>query len=154
MMPRDAAARAETDPDMAATPDGAAAAAARAEVTPRPRPKAKVARGVGRVFAIVAFVEAGTWTGLLLGMYLKYVTQTTELGVQIFGQLHGYAFLTYVAVTIVAAIRLRWPWYAIIAALVAAIPPLTTILVEVWLRRTGRLVRTAVAPASDPTPQR
>ncbi|MFK4762034.1 DUF3817 domain-containing protein [Microbacterium sp. ZW T5_45] len=72
-------------------------------------------------------MEAGTWAGLLIGMYLKYITQTAKVGVQIFGELHGYAFLAYVAITIVAAIRLRWPWYALVVALLAAIPPMMTI---------------------------
>lgn len=97
------------------------------------------ATGAGRVFAVVAFVEAGTWAGLLVGMFLKYVTQTTEAGVQLFGPLHGAAFIGYLAVTIIAAIWLRWPWYATLAAIVSAVPPLTTIVVEMWLRRTGRL---------------
>lgn len=110
------------------------------DVTPRPRPSAT---GVGRVFAVAAFVEAGTWAGLLVGMFLKYVTQTTEAGVQLFGPLHGAAFLGYLGITITAAIWLRWPWYATLAAIVAAIPPLTTIVVEIWLRRTGRLRTTA-----------
>lgn len=99
------------------------------------------------MFAITAFVEAGTWAGLLVGMYLKYISQTTEVGVQIFGQLHGYAFLTYVAVTIVAAIRLRWPWYALVVALLAAIPPMMTIPAEIWLRSTRRLERRSGTPS-------
>lgn len=93
------------------------------------------------MFAVIAFVEAGTWAGLLVGMYLKYVTQTTEVGVQIFGQLHGYAFLTYLVVSIVAAMRLRWPWYGLVVAILAAIPPMMTIPAEIWLRRTRRLDR-------------
>ncbi len=27
----------------------------------------------GRSFAVIAIIEAGTWTGLLIGMFLKYV---------------------------------------------------------------------------------
>lgn len=93
----------------------------------------------GRAFAIVAFVEAATWTGLLIGMYLKYVPATTEAGVQLFGPLHGYAFLTYVAIAVTAAVMLRWRWRTILLALLAAIPPLATIPLEIWMRRTGRL---------------
>lgn len=93
----------------------------------------------GTAFAVVAFVEAGTWAGLLTGMYLKYVTRTTEAGVQIFGALHGYAFLTYLVVAITAAVLLRWRWGTITLALLAAIPPLMTIPLEIWMRRTGRL---------------
>lgn len=96
---------------------------------------------IGRVFAVVAFVEAATWAALLIGMFLKYVTRTTELAVQIAGSLHGYAFLVYLAVTIAAAIMLRWRWGTITLAVLAAIPPLATIPLEVWMRRTGRLAR-------------
>lgn len=87
----------------------------------------------------MAFVEAGTRVGLLLGMFLKYITQTTEAGVRLFGALHGAAFLGYLAITITAAILLRWPWCATLAAIVAVIPPLAAIVVEIWLRRTCRL---------------
>ncbi|MER7036140.1 hypothetical protein, partial [Streptomyces albidoflavus] len=30
---------------------------------------------------------------MLIGMYFKYVPETTELGVRIFGALHGAAFI-------------------------------------------------------------
>ncbi|QIS40367.1 DUF3817 domain-containing protein [Clavibacter capsici] len=84
-------------------------------------------------------VEAVTWTGLLVGMFLKYVTETTELGVYVFGRLHGAAFVVYVIVTAVAAIRLRWGWKPALLAGVAAIPPLATLPLEVGLRRRGYL---------------
>lgn len=98
-----------------------------------------------RAFVALAVVEAVTWAGLLVGMLLKYVTETTEAGVWLFGRLHGAAFLAYVAVTLVAAVRLRWsPWTALLA-LAAAVPPLATIPVERRLRRTGRLAGRAGA---------
>lgn len=93
----------------------------------------------GRLFAVAAFLEGFTWTGLLIGMLLKYGTETTELGVRIFGPLHGAAFLFYVAVTALSALRLRWPWWATLLALVAAVPPLVTVPLEVWFRRIGLL---------------
>ncbi|WAC64995.1 DUF3817 domain-containing protein [Pseudoxanthomonas sp. SL93] len=95
----------------------------------------------GRLFAVAAFVEGFTWAGLLLGMLLKYGTQTTELGVKLFGPLHGVAFLFYVAVTLLAAMRLRWPWWAWLLALLAAVPPLVTVPLEVVFRRIGLLGR-------------
>jgi len=98
-------------------------------------------RPVGRLFAVVALVEAFTWAGLLVGMVLKHVTQTTELGVAVFGRLHGGAFLLYTVVALVAAVRLRWPWWVAGIALAAAVPPLVTLPLERWLRRTGRLAR-------------
>jgi len=115
---------------------------------------------LGRLFAVVAVVEAVTWTGLLVGMFLKYVTQTTELGVYVFGRLHGAAFVLYVIVTAVAAIRLRWGWKPALLAGVAAIPPLATLPLEVGLRRRGYLrqpadavdVGTSRAPAAAASP--
>ncbi|WP_087485724.1 DUF3817 domain-containing protein [Brachybacterium massiliense] len=96
---------------------------------------------IGVLFAVVAFFEAFTWAGLLVGMFLKYVTGTTEMGVWLFGRLHGGAFMLYVAMTIVAAISLRWKWWVALLALLAAIPPLVTVPLEIWLHRTGRLNR-------------
>ena len=95
----------------------------------------------GRLFAIAAFAEGLTWAGLLVGMLLKYGTETTDLGVWLFGRLHGAAFLFYVAVTIASAVRLRWPWWASILALLAAAPPLVTVPLEMWFRRIGLLGR-------------
>lgn len=93
----------------------------------------------GKVFATVAFIEAATWAGLLVGMYLKYVSGTTDAGVWWFGRLHGAAFLLYIVVAVVAGARLRWPMWALLVALLAAIPPLLTLPVEYWFRRRGLL---------------
>ena len=111
------------------------------------------ATGIGRAYAWIAFVEAFTWAGLLLGMFLKYVTETTPMLVSIFGALHGGAFLVYVVVTLLAAIRLRWSWWIALLALAAAVPPLVTIPMEIWLRRSGRLTRPAPAPAAAAAPR-
>ncbi|MEN4904541.1 DUF3817 domain-containing protein [Luteimonas sp. TWI1437] len=94
---------------------------------------------IGRVFAAVALIEAFTWAGLLVGMALKYGTGTTALGVWWFGRLHGMAFLAYLAVALVAALRLRWPWWAWLLAIAAAVPPLATLPLELWYRRRGLL---------------
>lgn len=93
----------------------------------------------GRLFSIAAFLEALTWAGLLVGMLLKYGTETTGLGVWLFGRLHGAAFLFYVVVSLYAGVRLRWPLWALLVALLAAIPPLLTVPVEMWFRRIGLL---------------
>ncbi|EWS79963.1 DUF3817 domain-containing protein [Brachybacterium phenoliresistens] len=113
-----------------ASADSASTAPASAEVSP-----------LGRIFAIVAFVEAFTWAGLLVGMFLKYVTGTTEAGVWLFGRLHGGAFMLYVVLALLSAWKLRWQWWVALVALAAAIPPLVTVPLEMWLRRTGRLGR-------------
>jgi len=93
----------------------------------------------GRLFAVVASIEALTWAGLLIGMWLKYGPYANVALVKVFGPLHGVAFMVYVAVTLFAAIRLRWPWWASALALLAAIPPLVTLPLEWWFRRRGLL---------------
>lgn len=94
---------------------------------------------IGSVFTASARFEAITWAGLLIGMFLKYVTETTDLGVWLFGRLHGAAFLIYFFVSIIAAIRLRWPWWCGLLAVLAAIPPLVTFPLELWFRHRGML---------------
>ncbi len=102
--------------------------------------------GIGKLFSIIALLEGLTWAGLLIGMFLKYTMKTTELGVAIFGPLHGIVFISYVAVTLMAAMRLRWPLWATVIALLAAVPPLVTIPMEIWFKRRGLL--------SDPASRR
>lgn len=95
----------------------------------------------GRVFAFAAFLEGFTWAGLLVGMCFKYGPVGNALGVKLFGPLHGAAFLFYVAVTLLVGLRLRWPWWGVLVALAAAVPPLVTIPLEIWFRRIGLLAR-------------
>lgn len=95
---------------------------------------------IGRAFSLSAKLEATTWAGLLIGMFFKHVLGITELGVWLFGRLHGAAFLLYFFVTVIAAFRLRWPWWNTILAVMAAVPPLVTYPLEVWFRQRGLLV--------------
>ncbi|MGY1741299.1 MULTISPECIES: DUF3817 domain-containing protein [unclassified Blastococcus] len=97
------------------------------------------------LFRAVAVTEALTWVGLLAGMYVKYVPETTELGVQVFGPIHGGVFVLYVVVSLLAARLLGWSKGTTLLALAASVPPFATVVFEVWARRTGRLG--AVAPA-------
>lgn len=92
-----------------------------------------------QIYTVVAFVEAASWVGLLIGMFLKHVTNTTDLGVQVFGMAHGIIVIGYVAVTALAYRVLRWSWTELTIAMIAAVPPLATIPAERWLRRRGRL---------------
>lgn len=96
---------------------------------------------VARVFIVAAFLEAFTWAGLLVGMFLKYVTATTEVGVSFFGALHGGMFLIYLVIALTTAITLRWRWWITVLSIIAAVPPLVTIPLEIWLRRRGHLNR-------------
>ncbi len=100
---------------------------------------------IGRAFVITAWIEAVTWTGLLIGMILKYATDTTDRGVEIMGPIHGAAFIAYAAVSIIAGITLKWKLHVTLIALLAAIPPLTTIAAEYWISKQGLLSEPAAA---------
>lgn len=90
-------------------------------------------------FRVVAFAEALSWAGLLIGMYAKYVTDSGELGVKVFGPIHGGIFVAYGLLTLLVARAQRWPWPTLLLGLAAAVPPFATAVFEVWAARTGRL---------------
>ena len=96
-------------------------------------------RTVALAFRAVAVAEALSWLGLLAGMYVKYVPGTSEVGVQVFGPVHGAVFVAYVLVALVAARVLGWSRGTTLLALVASVPPLATVVFERWAARTGKL---------------
>ena len=96
-------------------------------------------RTAALAFRIVAVAEGLSWLGLLAGMYVKYVPQTSEVGVQVFGPIHGGVFVAYVVVALVASRVLRWNVPTTLLALAASVPPLATVLFERWASTTGRL---------------
>ncbi len=91
------------------------------------------------LFTIVAIAEACSWTGLLIGMFFKYVAVGTEIGVKIFGPIHGALFVAYVLLTLTVAVLNRWRLTTTLVALSCSIPPLATLVFERWARRHGLL---------------
>ena len=105
-------------------------------------------RTAATAFRIVAVAEALSWIGLLAGMYVKYVPETTELGVKVFGPIHGGIFVAYVVVALVASRVLRWSPRTTVVALVCSVPPLATVWFERLATRNGRLPRQQAVPAA------
>ncbi|CAN5194808.1 MAG: DUF3817 domain-containing protein [Nocardioides sp.] len=101
-----------------------------------------------KAFRVAALVEALTWCGLLIGMAFKYVIADNEIGVQIFGPIHGAAFIAYVITTTIAARTFGWSWKIFGLGLVCSIPPLATWAFERYVDRTGLL-----SPSSPQTDQ-
>ena len=60
------------------------------------------------LFTWLARAEAVTWTLLLIGMWLKYLTRATDLGVRVFGLAHGVVFLAFLLVVLVLWVDQRW----------------------------------------------
>lgn len=90
-----------------------------------------------RLFRLVAVAEAITWALLLAGMFLKYVTETTELGVRIGGMLHGIVFVAYCLTTVVVAVDAKWPVRRTLLGLLAAVPPFVTVWFDLAGERRG-----------------
>lgn len=87
------------------------------------------------LFRRVAIAEAVTWALLLAGMFLKYVTHTTQLGVQVFGMVHGIVFVAYCLTTVLVAIDQRWSRRRLLLGLAASVPPFCTVLFDRWAER-------------------
>lgn len=105
------------------------------------------------LFRRLAFAEAVTWSLLLAGMFLKYVTETTELGVRIGGMLHGVVFVAYAVAAVVVAVDQRWGAGRTLGALACAVPPFATVPFDLWVERRHPLDgswRLRTEPAAGP----
>ena len=83
------------------------------------------------LFRVLAIAEACSWAGLLTGMFFKYVVVGNELGVTVFGPIHGALFLAYGGAVLAAARQEGWRAGRIVLGLACAVPPFTT----VWFER-------------------
>jgi integral membrane protein len=119
------------------------------------RPVSFLSRPV-TVFRRIAIAEAITWALLLFGMFLKYGPADNQLGVRVFGMIHGVVFIAYVVTTAVVWVDQQWSWKRGLVALGAAIPPFATYAVEVvavrngWLGEQWRLRGAGAAGLSGP----
>ncbi|RXR23132.1 DUF3817 domain-containing protein [Oerskovia turbata] len=91
-----------------------------------------------RAFRVVAIAEAFSWAGLLVGMYVKWIAEASEIGVKIFGPVHGGLVVAYVALALVVAVRQRWSLLTVFFALAATLPPFLTVFFDRWAHRSGR----------------
>ena len=83
-------------------------------------------------------------------MYFKYVPETTEAGVKIFGPIHGCIFLSYLLITLTARSAFGWSARTTALALVSSIPPFATAVFELYADREGLLSATDTDPAAAP----
>ena len=72
-------------------------------------------------------------------MFLKYVVPGDDIGVAIFGPVHGALFTLYVVVALLTWSSLRWTPRVAVTAVLAGIPPFATWPFERWATRSGRL---------------
>ncbi len=104
-----------------------------------------------RVFRALAIAEAFSWAALLFGMVLKWVTRTTELGVEIAGPIHGAFFIGYAIAALSLWAMLRWPFRVALLSGLSAVFPFATVWFERWAGRRGYLAVQAGEAAPTPT---
>jgi integral membrane protein len=91
-------------------------------------------------FRLVAFLEAASWIGLLVGMFFKYVgSPQTEIGVKIFGPIHGGVFIAFLVAALFAGLAYKWSAVTWLLALLGSIVPLGSVIFLIWADKTGRL---------------
>ncbi|MCF6390919.1 DUF3817 domain-containing protein [Mycobacterium sp. MBM] len=111
-------------------------------------------RSVAGWFRIIAIAEALSWAGLLVGMYFKYVgSPQTEIGVKIFGPIHGGVFMAFLAAALLVGIARKWNIVTWALALLGSIVPLGSVIFVIWADRTGRVDgRTVPAHSGEDVP--
>jgi integral membrane protein len=92
-----------------------------------------------RIFRVLAIAEAFSWAALLAGMFLKWITRTTELGVEIAGPIHGVLFIGYGILALSLWRLQRWPFPVALLAGLSAVFPFATVWFERWAGRHGHL---------------
>lgn len=95
-------------------------------------------------FLTVATLEAISWACLLIGMWFKYLAgDPTEIGVKIFGPIHGFLFVAYLLMCLNVRKPFGWTGKTFLIAAICAVPPFFTALFEVAADRKGLLGRPA-----------
>ncbi|WP_405433078.1 DUF3817 domain-containing protein [Micromonospora sp. NBC_00617] len=106
---------------------------------------------VTRLFVAAAIAEACSWLALLAGMAVKYGPPGNELGVKVFGPIHGGLFIAYGLLVLAVARLRRWSLPVTVVALACAVPPFATVIFERWARRRG-ILDVDGRPAREPAP--
>lgn len=111
-------------------------------------------RSVAGWFRIIAIAEALSWAGLLVGMYFKYAgSPQTEIGVKIFGPIHGGVFMAFLAAALLVGIARKWNVVTWALALLGSIVPLGSVIFVIWADRAGRIGgRTVAANSGEDVP--
>ncbi|WP_370330922.1 DUF3817 domain-containing protein [Mycolicibacterium hippocampi] len=97
-------------------------------------------RSVAGWFRLIALAEAVSWVGLLIGMYFKYLgSPQTEVGVKVFGPVHGGVFVAFVVAALLVGFAHKWGIGTWLLALLGSIVPLGSVIFLIWADRTGRM---------------
>ncbi|MGB7360105.1 MAG: DUF3817 domain-containing protein [Mycobacterium sp.] len=108
-------------------------------------------RSVAGWFRLVALAEAVSWVGLLIGMYFKYLgSPQTEVGVKVFGPVHGGVFVAFVVAALLVGLAHKWGIGTWLLALLGSIVPLGSVIFLIWADRTGRMEPSSATASMTP----
>lgn len=80
------------------------------------------------------------WVGLLTGRYFKYLASPrTEIGVKVFGMIHGLVFIGLLITAVPAGIAYSWSARTWLLALLGSIVPLGSVIFLIWADRRAEL---------------
>lgn len=103
-----------------------------------------------KVFGVVAYAEAFSWAGLLIGMYFKYLGGGNDAGVALFGPIHGFLFVAYLVALLYSARKHQWPLKELFIGGICSVPPFATIFFDVRVVRRWRAAQSADSSATEP----
>lgn len=93
------------------------------------------------VYGVMAVAEMVTWTGLIIAMIARYGFGYEGGLFFVAGLSHGIIFIAYCVTAVMVGVNLRWGFGTTLLAVVAAIPPWTTLPFDRWLVRRKKLER-------------
>lgn len=79
-----------------------------------------------QVLRIVGVLEAFSWLALLITMYLKYAQNMPEYNM-LTGRIHGFLFIIFVVLVLVAGIKMKWSMKEITLSLLSSVVPFGTL---------------------------
>lgn len=103
-------------------------------MTTMTRPAAQQRLTPSKFHRFAAALEMFTWAFLILGMILKY-SGTTEAVVPIAGGIHGFGFLTFIAITILLWVNNRWSFAQGLVGMGVSVIPFAAWPFTLWAER-------------------
>jgi len=113
-----------------------------------------------RAFAWTAILEALSWILLLISMFFTYIVETSwgDGAISLFGRIHGFLVIVYVALFVIALMRHRFGIKTVILDILALfVPGLGFWVAKLALDQDRELRGEGAAPAgyaADPSPNR
>lgn len=92
----------------------------------------------GRFHRSAAALEMVTWAFLIIGMILKY-SGVTGAVVPVAGGVHGFGFLTFIAITVLLWVNNRWSFTQGIVGMGVSVIPFAAWPFTMWAERKGLL---------------